>query len=137
MPASAKGIPLLSHAAGPAPGIEPHGCCGIICRMTGDQWVLVITAVVTALSGLSGTVLGGWITKRGAEAGKRAEEIARARVALLRLATTLVSDATDDAMAVAEEAAVASIALGYESGTALKILDAMRSWARFEPGGFP
>ncbi|MBB5867265.1 hypothetical protein F4553_000644 [Allocatelliglobosispora scoriae] len=105
--------------------------------MTGDQWVLVITAVVTALSGLGGTVLGGWITQRGADAGKRSEEVARARVALLRLATTLVADATDDAMAVAEEAAVASIALGYESGTALKILDAMRSWARFEPGGFP
>ena len=105
--------------------------------MNGDQWVLVITALVTALSGLGGTVLGGWITQRGADAGKRADETARARVALLRLATTLVADATDDAMAVAEEAAVAAIALGYESATALKILDAMRSWARFEPGGFP
>ena len=107
--------------------------------MSGDQVTTLVTAVTTALSGLGGVALGGWITQRSARTTRQVEEVERARVAVLRLASLLVVErpVEESVSKVAEEAAVAAMTLGYGSTTALAILETVDSWGRFEPGSFP
>ena len=107
--------------------------------MTGDQVTAVVTAVTTALSGLGGVALGGWITQRSTITARQLEEVDRARAALLRLAALLVAGPSEDKDIgqIAEDAAVAAIALGYGSRTALNMIQTMDSWRGFERGSFP
>jgi hypothetical protein len=101
---------------------------------------VVATAGITALAGLVGTLLGGWLTQRSAVANRQYEEITRARASLLRLASMLVTDRAEDAKALAEaaeQAASSVMTLGYGSATALTMLDTAHRWQRFEPGSFP
>lgn len=107
--------------------------------MTGDQITTVVTAVTTALAGLGGTALGGWITLRGTITTRQLEEVSRARAAVLRLASLLVAGPSEgkDVGQIAEDAAAGAMALGYGSKTALVIIETMESWRGFEPASFP
>jgi hypothetical protein len=101
---------------------------------------VVATAAITALAGLLGTALGGWLTHRSAMSSRQYEEVSRARASLLRLASILVTDASEDERAVAEAAESAAsgvLTLGYGSKTALTILETIKAWERFEVGSFP
>jgi hypothetical protein len=108
--------------------------------MIAAEVTVVATSAITALAGLLGTLLGGWLTQRSAASARQYEEITRARTALLRLASILVTDSGEDDQAVAqaaEEAAASVMALGYGSKTALTMLATMKEWRRFEPDSFP
>jgi hypothetical protein len=107
--------------------------------MTGEQVTVVVTAITTALSGLGGAALGGWITQRSATSAKHLDEVDRARTALLRLAALLVAESSErkDTKRITEDAATGSIALGYGSKTALAIIGSMDTFAGFEYGSFP
>lgn len=109
--------------------------------MTEDQVVTLLTATIVALSGLLGTLLGGWLTRRSASGARQQEEIAAARVVLVRVASLIVREGGgEDAQTVsqaADQAAVGAITLGYGSKTALAMLEAIKEWHRFEPASFP
>ena len=101
---------------------------------------VVATAAITAFAGLAGTLLGGWLTQRSANATRQYEETTRARASLIRLASMLVTDRAEDANAVAEaaeQAASAAMTLGYGSVTALTMLDTVKRWHGFESDSFP
>jgi hypothetical protein len=104
------------------------------------QATIVATSVITALAGLLGTALGGWLTQRGAARARQDEEVTRARGSLLRLASILVTERAEDVEDVddaAEHAAAAVMTLGYGSKTALAMLATVKDWRRFEAGSFP
>lgn len=99
----------------------------------------LVLVTVTGLFGLLGTFVGAWLTQRSAVSARQQEEIATARVALVRLASLLVTDDSDgeSTIQVAQEAATGSIALGHGSATALAMLEAVTTWRGFERGSFP
>jgi hypothetical protein len=107
--------------------------------MTGDQVTTVVTAITTALAGLGGTALGGWITRRSTITARHLEEVDRARAALLRLASLLINGPSEgkNIGQIAEDAAAGAMALGYGSSAALTIIETMESWRRFQSDSFP
>jgi hypothetical protein len=107
--------------------------------VTWDQLAILLTACITATTGLLGTLLGGWVSQRAAVSSKVQEEIANSRSSLVSLAAVLVDDHYEDEQfpSIVQSAATAVIGLGYSSATAVRLLQSVQDWKKFERGSFP